>query len=134
MKARAHMHTPAHDSSPPPVFDIGPRARNSREYQRKLLLARDAQQIRETSRCYAFPFCRTPAFRNFPRSRPPPLPQLIELNQRFFDPSIHASRCIPVFTTRTITRKFCTPRNTARPYTRFSVFPIHDSHGHADGW
>lgn len=127
--ARARTCTPV--LIPPPLcfrFDIGPRARNSREYQRKLLLARDAQQIRETSRCYAFPFCRIPAFRNFPRSRPPslplPLPQLIESNQRFLDPSVHeASRCIPVFTTRTITRKFCTPRNTRRDriYTVFGV-------------
>lgn len=126
MKARARA--PAHTCTHAPCFrfDIDPRARNSREYQRKLLLARDAQQIRETSRCYAFPFCRIPAFRNFPRSRPPslPLPQLIESNQRFLDPSVHeASRCIPVFTTRTITRKFCTPRNTRRGriYTVFGV-------------
>lgn len=127
---------------PPPLcfrFDIGPRARNSREYQRKLLLARDAQQIRETSRCYAFPFCRIPAFRNFPRSRPPslplPLPQLIESNQRFLDPSARRADAYRCLRRGQLRGNFAHREiHGATVYTRFSVFPIHDSHGHADGW
>lgn len=137
MKARARAH--AHTCTHPPCFrfDIGPRARNSREYQRKLLLARDAQQIRETSRCYAFPFCRIPAFRNFPRSRPPslPLPQLIESNQRFLDPSARRADAYRCLRRGQLRGNFAHREiHGAAVYTRFSVFPIHDSHGHADGW
>lgn len=42
----------------------------------------------KTSRCHAFPFCRIPKFSTIAT-------QLIESNQRFFDPSVRAdARCL----------------------------------------
>lgn len=83
---------------------------------------------RETNRLvpavtvHAFPFCRILAIasiRYFPfvRSREPPVNRI---ESTIFVSRIHTSRHIPLFTTRTITRKFCAPRNTLRPVSTVS--------------
>lgn len=64
----------------------------------------------------------------------PPPPPVNRIESTIFGSLREASRCIPVFTTRTITRKFCTPRNTRRGriYTVFGV--SHSRQPRARGW
>lgn len=75
----------------PPCFRYRPkfaRVSSNENYCSPATHNRDPPPPPKTSRCHAFPFCRIPKFSTIAT-------QLIESNQRFFDPSVRAdARCL----------------------------------------